>query len=302
MNNVLSTKAKVFRNLKEYKFCNKLTKEKQQELLDKVVAITKKDFSLLDLNTCSETIYEWLKENGFETQNNKILIDKNQKILIDLFNGEHLTINGCEIGYDKQTILKTQQLANELADKINFAYLDDYGFLMSDINKIGTGFRLEADIDLGSIKNLLKIEQVKQNVKNLGYILNEKSGNTYTLKTGNNLGFTSSQIIDEFEKMLSKLQDLETESAKLIDASKHEEIIDKIERNFAILSSANLLDYQEFEAYLSTLRLSLNLNINKVSLKQIKQLQMLLNTKKDIQSITETKNLAIKVKNILKGE
>lgn len=302
MNNVLSTKAKVFRNLKEYKFCNKLTQEKQQELLDKVVAITKKDFSLLDLNTCSETIYEWLKENGFETQNNKILIDKNQKILIDLFNGEHLTINGCEIGYDKQTILKTQQLANELADKINFAYLDDYGFLMSDINKIGTGLRLEADIDLGSIKNLLKIEQVKQNVKNLGYILNEKSGNTYTLKTGNNLGFTSSQIIDEFEKMLSKLQDLETESAKLIDASKHEEIIDKIERNFAILSSANLLDYQEFEAYLSTLRLSLNLNINKVSLKQIKQLQMLLNTKKDIQSITETKNLAIKVKNILKGE
>ena len=43
MNNVVNTKVNIYRNLKDYKFANKLTEEQKQEIKSKVMAVLPKD-------------------------------------------------------------------------------------------------------------------------------------------------------------------------------------------------------------------------------------------------------------------
>ena len=111
------------------------------------------------------------------------------------------------------------------------------------------------------------------------------------------------KVIKDFENTLSKLEDLEIESAKMLDVSKHDEIVDKTSRSVAILNSAYLLSYEELLNLVANVRMGLNLNVIKFDEAALLKLQKLILCKKnDFVSQSELKELANCVKQILKGE
>ena len=93
------------------------------------------------------------------------------------------------------------------------------------------------------------------------------------------------------------------ESAKLLDVSKHDEVMDKVLRSSAILASAYLMSAEELKTHLSILRTGLNLGISNTNLEQLNRIQkLILNKNNEIVSQSEMVELAKNVKNILKGE
>ena len=138
----------------------------------------------------------------------------------------------------------------------------------------------------------------------MGYSLKEtKYPAVYTLSTNCNLGIGENKIFEDFESTLTKLQDLETESVKMIDATEHDIMLDKTSRSLAILNSAHLLSYDELYNIIVNLRMGLNLGITEIKLETLNKLQSLvLNKLNEIASQSELKELAIKTKEILKGE
>jgi len=264
----------------------------------------KSKMMLINTSNMDETVAQILKENVLilgNTQN--LFIDKKEILAINLFNGEHITIVSAVEGYDKKVVQTALSLEKHLSNKINFAFTDEFGYLMSDITRIGAGLKLEANIMLSAIKSINKIEQVKQNVAKLGFSLNEtKFPAVYTLSTNCNLGIGENQIISDFENTLKKLQELETESVKMLDVSKHDEIVDKSQRSMAILNAAHMLNYDELYNMIVNLRIGLNLGLVQIELKTLNKLQKLLIKKtNDYVSPSELKDLATKVKQILKG-
>ena len=191
-----------------------------------------------------------------------------------------------------------------MADKISLSYSDQYGYLMSDISKVGAGIKLDCQICLPSIKELNKIDQIKQNIRQLGYVLKETNSPTiYQLSTICNLGYSEKEIFEEFDKMVQKLQDLEVESAKMLDVTNHDVILDRTMRSLAILNSCYLMTSEELKNLLINLRTGANLGMVNIDTKKLNQLQVLSNSNlSEFVSATETKELAEKVKNILKGE
>lgn len=304
MNNIIFTKATVFRNLKDYKFVPKLEEEKKDEIVDKLSSALKGKLSALNLSTANGKVVESLKINRlFNSNYQTIFVSEKDNLSISLFNEEHLNIVSTSIGYDKTTSKKVLELANFLANKITFSYNDQYGYLMSNLNNIGTGIKLECLIALPALAKIGKIDQIKRNVRQLGYQLKDvkNSVDTFTLSTICNLGFTENEICKEFDKMVSKLQDLEIESAKMYDVANHDELLDDCSRSVAILNSANLMNYSELEGYIKNLRLGLNLGLTNITLDKINSLQQLcINRDSEFISKSEMLNLAKKVKEILK--
>ncbi len=305
MNNVIFTKASFFRNIKDYKFSNKLTEQQKQEILDKIKSVFQGKLTYVDMLNADENTRKYLLVNKLITKNSKtVLYNPKTQVCVDLFNNEHLTISSSTVGYNQKVFKEAKNIVDTLTNNVNLLFNDEYGYLMSDITKIGAGVKLECEICLSSIGFIDKIEQVKQNVRKLGYSLTETTKqNVFNLSTICNLGFSEQEIFDEFEKMVAKLQDLEVESLKILDASSHDEFVDKVQRSFAVLNSAYLLSGKELNELISNLRLGLNLQILNIDLNKINKLQSLSNLNlTEISSQTELKQLAENVKNILKGE
>lgn len=305
MNNIISTRISIFRNLKDFKFEHKLTPEQKEEIVKLVQNEVKTKMALINVNNTNENVLKHLKNNALilgDTQN--LFVDKKEDLVINLFNGEHLTIVGTTLSYDNSLIKKAITLVQQLSGKISFSYSDEYGYLMSDVTKLGAGIKIETNIMLSALKSINKIEQVKQNIEKLGYNLIEtKYPAIYTLSTKCNLGISEKQICSDFETTLVKLQDLETESARMLDVSKHDEILDKTLRSEAILNAAHILNFDELYNIIVNLRIGLNLGMTQLDLTTINNLQnLILNNKNDCATIEEMKILAQDAKKVLKGE
>ncbi len=301
MNNIVLTKASVFRNVKDYKFSPKLEENKRTEIAEKV----KKALNLPTMNVqeIETSVLNYLKNyNLIEKQAGQIMLKKEANVVINLFAGEHITITSSAVNFNSSVINNAIGLAHELDGKLTAAYSDQYGFLMSNLQNVGCGLKLECLINLFAIKTIGKIEQVKQNVKNLGYALHDYAGDVYCLSTICNLGKTESEIIAEFEKMAIKLQELEIESAKMLSATNSDQFMDKVFRSLAILKSAHLLDLTELSMHLSMIRLGNNLDFISLTPSAINELQVLALNKMALSSKADALELARKVRNILKGE
>ena len=301
MNNVVFTKVSIFRNFKDYKFTNKLDSSKMQEILAKLEKST--DLNKLDLSQTDVSVLNYLENYRLVYKPVSIIfIKKNENLSINLFAGEHISIVSTDVGFNLETVNKALDVAKNLANKIVFAYSDQYGFLTSDLTKMGCGIKIESEINLFAIKNIGKIEQVKHNVKNLGYSLKELGGDNYILSTLCNLGKSETEIVEEFKKMLIKLQDLEIESAKFLNSTNSDELLDKVARSYAILNSSHLMSLNELKSHLSLVRLGINLNYLQIDNNILNSLQKLALNKTDFNNKTEMLNLAKNVKAVLKGE
>lgn len=305
MNNVILTKVQIFRNVKDYKFEPKLSVEHREEIVAKLEEVLKNKMSKLDVTSADAKVVKYLKGNRLVSNNSKtIFVGKEDNVAIKMFEGEHLVITSTIQGYEKSVINKAIEMSQFLSNKISFAFNDELGFLMSDLSKIGSGLKIEAEIMLSAITSINKIDQVKRNIQNLGYSLKETNYPAiYTLSTTCNLGVGEKQICEDFEKTLLKLQDLEIESVKMLDVSNHDEIVDKTRRSWALLNSAYLLNYDELYNMLVNLRFGLNLDLIQIEEEKLNKLQQLIQEKNnDFISQSELKELAQKVQKILKGE
>ena len=305
MNNVLSTNVTIFRNVKDFKFEPKLSVENRQQIVEMLTSALKGKMSILNVHEADAGVVKhFINSNLLMPNTQNLFVSKNENAAINLFNGEHISIISSCVGFDKNVINKAVEISQQLSNKISFAFSDEFGYLMSDLNKIGSGLKLESVIMLSAITKINKIEQVKQNVAKLGYTLKEtKYPAVYILSTRCNLGISEKKICEDFENTLTKLQELEIESVKMADATNHDEMLDKASRSMAILNSAHLLKYDELYNILVNLRMGLNLGIVNLELKTINELQKLvMNKLEDIVSQSEMKELALKTKEILKGD
>ncbi len=305
MNNVMSTKVTINRNIKDFKFQPKLNEENKQKIYEILDNSLKGKMSLILIKNIEENVYKHLKVNGLiDESSQEIYIGKSERVAIDMFNGEHVAIvSTCE-GFNKGVVSSAVELSQMLSNKISFAYNDEFGYLMSDLNKIGSGVKIESNIMLSAITKINKIEQLKQNLAKLGYSLKEtKYPAVYTMSTKCSLGISEKKIFEDFENTLIKVQELEIESVRMLDATNHDEMLDKINRSLAILNYAHLMSYDELFNIIVNLRMGINLGLANLSAGVLNNLQKLITAKtNDMVAQSELKEVAEKVRVILKGE
>ncbi|MBR2970132.1 MAG: hypothetical protein IKC49_03655 [Clostridia bacterium] len=118
-----------------------------------------------------------------------------------------------------------------------------------------------------------------------------------------NLGNSEQEILDEFNKVIDKLDDLEIESAKMLDINNHDEILDKSRRSLAILESAYLMTYEELDNIIMNIRMGKNLGQIDIDYSVLSKLdRLILDKNNEFTSKSELIDLANTARNILKGE
>ncbi|MBR4892908.1 MAG: ATP--guanido phosphotransferase [Clostridia bacterium] len=278
-NIALSTRIRLARNFKGYKFIPQIDKEDAIKITKKV-----KD-ALFSSNEKSPLMFrqinqEELKINGKklveehlispDILNSKVesavIIDNNKEISIMVNEEDHLRIQVIKKGFDLSLAYSLANACDDLIEEGNeYAFSEKFGYLTSCPTNVGTGLRASVMIHIPAICMSGRLNTFIRNVNRLGMTLRgyygegtKSLGNIFQVSNEVTLGISEEEIILRLKNIVSEII---KEEIKLREAINSDSLADKVLRSFGILKYCHMIGYKEFSSLWSDVLLGADMGI-----------------------------------------
>lgn len=276
---VLSSRIRFARNLKDFNFKTKFSKEDAEKLKAKLEEISHsigyglRFLKLEDMDdiTIMSLVEKHLISPNFATSKENygaILINDDENISIMVNEEDHLRIQVLSSGLELENTLK---LAKEVDEKIgglvDYAISEKYGYLTACPTNAGTAMRASVMVHLPALTATGNIKRVLENINNLGmnirglYGEGTKSfGNIYQISNKQTLGITEEQIVKNLNVIVEKIIKQEKIARKHLEKDSIT-LEDKIYRSYGIFSNCRKISSEEARRLLSDIRYGVSLGI-----------------------------------------
>lgn len=276
---IISSRIRFARNLKEFPFKQKMTKEDRKKLLEKIKFVTPsigyglKFFYLKDIDDLTKMA---LVEKHIispeialnKNQEEAILINKEENICIMLNEEDHIRLQVFTSGLDFQNTLNfAVEIDKKLDELLKFSCSKEYGFLTVCPTNVGTGLRASIMVHLPALKITGNLSKVLHIVNSFGMTIRGSYGeesraksDIYQISNNQTLGMTENEIAINLENITKKVVEQERLARKYL-AKNSEDLEDKVYRSFGILTNARKLSSEECDNLLSDIKLGTDLGI-----------------------------------------
>lgn len=282
---VISTRVRIARNLKNFKFPNNMSKEdmiKLNNLVENNIDTNK--FTFLKLKDMDKTTITSLAEQhliSFECMqnpNSAIVTNKDNSIIIMVNEEDHLRIQTFSSGLN---ITDTYNNAKLTENSMNLEYAKDdkYGYLTSCPTNLGNGLRVSVMMHLPGLVRLKKINNIVENVLAAGILVRglygENTagyGDMYQISNRSSFGESDETVISNLKNVISYVMSQESKARQLLLKT---DILfeDSIFRAYGILKNSRYITYKEAIEYLSKVRVGISLKlITEIDLKIVNRL------------------------------
>lgn len=276
---IVSSRIRLARNIKEFPFKIKMTKEDKNKLLEKVKFITPsigyglkflylKDMdditkmSLVEKHILSPEMALKKEEDG------AILINDEENICIMLNEEDHIRLQVFASGLDLQNTLNLAvEIDEKLDELLGFSTSEKYGFLTACPTNVGTGLRASVMVHLPALKMTGNLNKLLHIVNSFGMTIRGAYGeeskaksDIYQISNNQTLGITEKEIVTNLENITKKVMEQERLARKYL-AKNSDDLEDKVYRSFGILTNARKLTSEECDNLLSDIKLGTDLGI-----------------------------------------
>lgn len=275
---VVTSRVRLARNLKNYVFSHNLTKKEAEEVLNLVFNACDNignfnNYSLRNLK--DEVLYEMLEdhlisnlaiENAYMagvcvSSDNSVSIMVNEEDILR----EQCTLKGLSL---KKAYDIINDIDNELALNLDFAYDEKLGYLTTCPTNVGTGIRASVMLFLPALTLTKNMEQVINTVSKMGISVrgaygegSSATGYLFQVSNQNTLGKSEQEIIQTVESTVLKICELEKKAREQLYQLNEIELKDEVLRAFGILTNSYKISSKESLELLSKVKLGLSLNI-----------------------------------------
>ena len=300
MSNIIWTKVKFSRNLKDMLFTHKMSELEQGNALKlcletiEACGLKGEAISNMSEQTVNNLAGNGMIENSFLTNSNIKGYASNPKVAVQINGKSHLEVfSKADDIYSAYN--EAKKIDKKLCNKLSFSYNDKYGFLNPSIDKVGCGMEIEILILLPALTQIGAIKSLPKSIEKLMFKIEsvDESCNLYMIKSGANLGYTEKQICELVKSYIDNIIKCEIEASKTL-AKDVDEVLDKCERAIAIINHCIKIDTTELLDLISKILIAVNGGV--------KQLEDADGVKKIINSINnnlDEKTLAKIIKNNL---
>ena len=268
--NVVMTRVRLARNLRDYPFQNNAVDAK--EIVKKVNrALLKCDtFNLLFMSNFDMLSLESLKEQHLISQaliDNKIsgaaLINGDKSISV-MVNEEDVIREQCFMRGLRLTeaYKKIERIDNELSKNLNFAFDKRLGYLTACPTNLGTGLRASVLLFLPALTEGGKINLLIREVKEMGLTVrglygegSKGEGFMYQVSNEVTLGLSEEEILSRVEQTVLSICRAEREESERLFGDRQLTVIDKVRKSYGILTNAILLGYEEFLSHIALVKM-----------------------------------------------
>ncbi|MBO4816121.1 MAG: protein arginine kinase [Clostridia bacterium] len=293
---VYSTRVRLARNIKGYKFVSRCTKNdslKIIELMEDVIPKLGYGLRLIKLKDLDDITKLSLVENHLispELAYNKeeigaIAINDEENICIMINEEDHIRLQVISSGLELENLLNLAiEIDKKLESLVPYAFNEKYGFLTSCPTNVGTGMRASVMVHLPALTKTKNIRKVLEGINsfdmNIRGIYGEGSkalGDIYQISNKQSLGISEEEIVKNLKIITDKVIEQERLARKIL-IKQQIELEDKVYRAFGILSNAKKLTSEECNNLLSDVKLGVDLGIIK-EINDLKVKKMLTYTK-----------------------
>ncbi len=313
---VISSRIRLARNLKNYKFATKINQEEAYKIIDEV----KKVIENIDFTSKLEFELHYLKDIPDIEQNilieqhiispqlakNKdksaFMISKDKNITIMLNEEDHIRLQVLNSGLKLEECLKTaNEIDDILEENLDYAFDKDLGYVTSCPTNLGTGMRASAMLHLPALSVTNQLEKILLAISQIGVAVRgvygegtKSMGNLYQISNQGTLGAEEETLCGRIRQITMQIIEKESATRQHLLDNNRIYIENEIYRAYGILKNARIIDTQESMKLLSIIKMGIemgilegmdNKNIDKLMIKvQANNIQMMLNegfTKKE---------------------
>jgi protein arginine kinase len=280
---VISSRVRLARNLNKYPFPHWASKIQLEEIMAKVADATARIdmlkrstfFRLADLDPIDKQFlverHLMSIEHTQKTEHKALLVDDEEIIAVMINEEDHLRIQLMQSGFN---LFESWEIINRLDDSLSglldYAYLDDFGYLTACPTNTGTGMRGSVMLHLPALVMSRQIERVLAAIAKLSFTTRglygegtQASGNFFQISNQVSLGHSENEIIENINGLIRQIIEQETQAREIMLSKSREILEDRINRSLGILKSARIITSQETIELLSMVRLGCDLGMIK---------------------------------------
>jgi protein arginine kinase len=281
---VISSRVRLARNLKDYPFPWKMSKEQETSLLNRIREAfmgngsVAKSFLFLDIQSLGPIDRHSIVEKHLISpelaESSRIcgaLISRDEKISIMVNEEDHLRIQALFGGLQIDKALGLcSKVDTYLEEKMDFAFDNRFGYLTCCPTNIGTGIRASAMLHLPALTMTGYIRGVLDACTKLGIAVrglygenSEASGNMYQISNQVTLGLADNEIVTNINHIAFQIIEQERTLRSELFKQNPSRMEDKVYRSLGIFSHARIMSTEEGMKLLSDVRLGVDMGIIK---------------------------------------
>ncbi len=277
---ILSSRIRLARNLKKYKFPNRSSRLEKNKLIDdlksKLDFLTDNgfDFYLMkDLNKVERSVLheEHLisRDHAKKPAAKALFLNNNNHLSIMVNEEDHLRIQILKSGFEFNDIwAEISQLDNQLDQRLEYAFSEKWGYLTSCPTNVGTALRasvmchLPALVLSGRIDNILgAVGKFGLTVRGVAGEGSDSEAELFQISNQITLGFSEEEIIDKLESVIQQIIAEEKKSREFLLRNNYIKLKDNVLRSLGVLKYAYQLEEAEALKYLSRIKFGQDTNL-----------------------------------------
>ena len=276
---VVSSRIRLARNLSNFPFVTKQTKEsrnKLEETVKEIVTSLGYNLKFVKLQDMDEITKMSLLEKHLVSPNfvmNKentgaMLINDDENISVMINEEDHLRIQVMTSGLDIENLINFSiELDEKIGELLPYAYNEKYGFLTSCPTNVGTGLRASVMVHLPGLEKTGNINKILEVINNFGMNIrgiygegSKAAANMYQISNKQTLGISESEIVKNLKLITEKIIEQERLARKIL-ARDSIELEDKVYRAYGVLTNAKKISSEEARDLLSEVKQGTDLGI-----------------------------------------
>ncbi len=278
---VLSSRVRLSRNMQNYPFTVKCSKEDLNKILDEVKEIVPslgyglKFINLNDIDDITKIalVEEHIISPDFAMKKNvngAIVINEEDNICIMINDEDHIKLQVFSSGQELENLMNLAvEIDEKLGNLVKYSYSKKFGFLTVSPINVGTAMKASVMVHLPALTLTGNINKVLQIVNNFGMNIRgvygegtQSQGNVYQISNKQTLGLTEKEIIKNLEIITEKVIEQERLARKYLAKDKME-LEDRVLRAYGLLKYSAKLSAEECRKLLSDVKLGTDLGIIK---------------------------------------
>lgn len=292
----ISTRVRIARNIKGHLYFSRAEEDQREKTLKAVTAgigkskflknalfLKMKDVSDLDRLFLVER-HLMSREHTLEIAHKGLAVEENEIMSVMINEEDHIRLQVIQSGFNiMDTWRIVDEVDTELGKYLPFDFSKKFGYLTSCPTNTGTGLRASVMLHLTALVMTNQIEKVFDAISKLGMTMRgfygegtASYGDFFQISNQVALGHSEMDILDNLERVISKIIKKEKETREEMLKHKKVNIQDRIARSKSTLESAKVITSNETIKLLSSIRLGNDLGLVKdISVGDINEIMLL---------------------------